>query len=122
MDAIVAQRRSFGMFMYEILEGLEHILLPQIPEGTEPVFNHLPMVFLNENDLLRVQTRLWEKGIDSARMYLHPNHHIYDLGYPREAFPEATLLAKGLLTLPSHPYMTQRDLEIIIDIVKKPQG
>ena len=121
LEMVNAQRRSYGIFMHEALAGCDHILLPEIIEGAEPVFNHLPVVFLNAGDRDAAGKKLWSKGIDSARMYMKPNHHIYDLGYPKEAFPESQLVAEGLVTLPSHPYMTQRDLELIIRIVGNPQ-
>ena len=79
----------------------------------------MPVVFLNKNDRDRAIKSLWDKGIDTARMYLKPNHHIYDLGYPVDAFPNSKLIADGLVTLPTHPFMTRRDLEIILDIVGK---
>lgn len=120
LEMINAQRRAYGLFMYEGLEKCGHIILPEIIPGAEPVFNHMPVVFLNDKDRERAQKRLWDKGIDTARMYMRPNHHIYDLGYPPEAFPDSQVVARGLVTMPSHPYMTQRDLEIIINIVKKP--
>lgn len=120
LEMINAQRRTNGLYLYEKLKDCSHILIPEIIDGADPVFNHFPVVFLNENDLKRAQSRLWEKGIDTARMYMRPNHHIYDLGYPSDAFPDSILIAKGLITLPSHPYMNQRDLGIISDIILNP--
>ncbi|NQS98475.1 MAG: DegT/DnrJ/EryC1/StrS family aminotransferase [candidate division Zixibacteria bacterium] len=120
LEMINAQRRTNGLYLYEKLKDCGHILIPEIIDGADPVFNHFPVVFLNENDLKRAQSRLWEKGIDTARMYMRPNHHIYDLGYPSDAFPDSILIAKGLITLPSHPYMNQRDLGIISDIILNP--
>ena len=117
LEVFNAQRRTNGMFLYEAFKNQTHILIPKIIEGAEPVFNHMPVVFLNEKDRIRAQKLLWEKGIDSARMYLHPNHHIYDLGYPKEAFPNSIEIADGLVTLPAHAFMTKRDLELIVKIV-----
>jgi len=122
LEMINAQRRSFGMYLYEKLAKLEHIIVPEIVRGAEPVFNHMPVVFLSAKDRDKARRKLWDWGIDTARMYLQANHQIYDLGYPENAFPEARLVAEGLVTLPSHPYMTQRDLERIIGIVSKPGG
>ena len=117
LEIFNAQRRTNGMFIYEAVKNQSHILIPKIIDGAEPVFNHMPVVFLNENDRVRAQKKLWEKGIDSARMYMYPNHHIYDLGYPKDAFPDSIIVANGLVTLPAHAYMTMRDLELIVKIV-----
>jgi len=108
------------MFLYEAFKELEHILIPEIIPQAQPVFNHMPVVFLNDNQRERVQKRLWEKGIDSARLYLKPNHHIYDLGYPQDAFPNSAVVAKGLVTFPAHGYMSQRDLDLIVEYVARP--
>lgn len=117
LDVINAQRRVNGMFLYEVLKDMNHILIPRMVEGGEPVFNHMPVVFLNEKDRQRAQARLREVGIETSRMYLRPNHHIFDLGYPRESFPQAALVAAGLVALPTHPFLTRRDLELMVKIV-----
>jgi dTDP-4-amino-4,6-dideoxygalactose transaminase len=119
LEMVNAQRRVHGLYMYEGLKDCSHLMLPAILPGTEAVFNHLPVVFLNENDRNRTQKLLWDKGIDTARMYMKPNHHIYDLGYPHSAFPDATLVAEGLVTLPTHPFMHQRDLETMVEVARK---
>jgi dTDP-4-amino-4,6-dideoxygalactose transaminase len=118
LEVFNSQRRASGMYLYEAFKEVEHILIPRIVRGSEPVFNHFPVVFLNDNDRQRAQTNLWQAGIDTARMYLRPNHHIYDLGYPRDAFPNSRLVAQGLVTLPTHPFVTIRDLEIMIDVIR----
>ena len=117
LEIFNSQRRANGMFLYQELKGKPHILLPEIIAGAEPVFTHLPVVFLNENDRDRAQRKLWNKGIDTARMYLYPNHHIYDLGYRRDEFPNSKVIADGLVTLPTHSFLTQRDLEIMVEVV-----
>ena len=45
----------------------------------------------------KVQALLWDKGIDTGRMYLKPVHHLYDLDYDRksELFPTALELFRA---------------------------
>jgi dTDP-4-amino-4,6-dideoxygalactose transaminase len=68
----------------------------------------------------KVQVKLWEKGIDTGRMYLKPVHHLYDLGYDsrKELFPKALYIAEGLITVPSHPYLDDKSIETIINVFK----
>jgi len=79
------------------------------------------VVFEDEARLVDTQRRLFGQGIDTGRMYERPIHRIYDwLGYPADPdpFPEATHIAPRILTLPSHPYLTGRDIETMIETVR----
>ena len=111
------KRYEVGIALYDALKNDERILLPKIIEGATPVFNHLPVVFKEHTFREKVQQRLWERGIDTARMYQRPIHHIYDLGYSQtpDPFPNATYIAERLVTLPTHPFVDDRTLDKIID-------
>jgi len=84
----------------------------------QPAFNRLPVVFRDLSKRERVEQKLWQEGIGTSRMYFKPLHHIFDLGYKREDFPQACFIAEHLLTLPTHPLLTDRDLDIIIKVIK----
>lgn len=118
LDEFNKIRQRKGMALYNALKGNEHILLPKIAENSTPVFNHLPVVFRDVETMEKVQAGLWERGIDTGRMYLKPVHHLYDLGYDRqkELFPNALYIAERLLTLPSHPYLDDNSIEKIIGV------
>ncbi|MBI5326771.1 MAG: DegT/DnrJ/EryC1/StrS family aminotransferase [Deltaproteobacteria bacterium] len=121
LDDVVEKRIRIGKAMYDALNGYDWIILPKIVPGSKPVFNHLPVVFKDASRFQKVMKSLWQRGIDTARMYMRPIHHIYDLGYGcnPDPFPNATYVAERLLTLPSHPYMTDADVEKIIDAFRK---
>ena len=121
LDRWTTARQGIGHALMNGLRGEEGIILPRIIEGAEPSFNHVPVVFHDIRRLEETQRRLWTRGIDTARMYERPVHRIYpDLGYPEspEPFPGATYIAPRLLTLPSHPYLTPSDVDIIIETVR----
>lgn len=115
------RRYENGMSLYKALKDNENILLPRIIPGTKPVFNHLPVVFKDARLREEVQMKLWEPGIDTARMYLKPIHRIYDLGYDTSAdpFPNASYLAQGLVTLPTHPFVEDDTLETIVRVFEE---
>lgn len=121
LDEVVATRIGIGQAMYDALKEYDWLMLPQIVPGSMPVFNHLPVVFNDPVRLCRVEAMLWQSGIDTARMYQHPIHQIYDLGYVRspDPFPNSTYVAERLLTLPSHPYMIAADVERIISVFRR---
>lgn len=121
LDKIVAARIEIGRTMYDALKEYDWLMLPRIVPGSMPIFNHLPVVFKDPSRLNLVEKMLWKSGIDTARMYQHPIHQIYDLGYVSnpDPFPNSTFVAERLLTLPSHPYMTTADVERIITVFRK---
>ncbi|KHE93346.1 MAG: DegT/DnrJ/EryC1/StrS family aminotransferase [Candidatus Scalindua rubra] len=120
LDEFNEIRLKKGMALYNALKDNEHLILPEITENSTPVFNHLPVVFKEIKTMERVQAELWDRGIDTGRMYLKPVHHLYDLGYDmqEELFPNALYIAERLLTLPSHPYLDDNSIEKIINVFK----
>jgi len=103
------------------LADLVGVILPRVIDGAEPVYNHVPLVFDDPARLDRAEKLLWARGIDTGRMYEKPIHRIYDwLDYPAEPdpFPEASYIAPRLLTLPSHPYLEERDIDAIVQAVR----
>jgi perosamine synthetase len=111
-------RGKNGARLIDALKSFDSLITPQIIDGAEPVFNHLPVVFKNRESIEPIRMALWRKGIDTARMYERPIHHIYDLGYDGEQdpFPNATYVAERLVTLPTHPYLKDKDLKNIIEV------
>ncbi len=120
LDKFNAIRLKKGMTLYKALKDNAHIILPEIAKNSTPVFNHFPVVFKETKTMEKVQVKLWERGIDTGRMYLKPVHHLYDLGYDRqkESFPKALYIAERLITVPTHPYLDDKSIEKIIDVFK----
>lgn len=120
LDEFNEIRLNNGMALYNALKDSKHLKLPEIPKNSTPVFNHLPVVFNETKTMENVQARLWDKGIDTGRMYLKPVHHLFDIGYDRqkEQFPNALHIAERLITIPTHPYMDNKSIEAIIDVFK----
>lgn len=120
LDKFNAIRLKKGMTLYKALKDNVHIILPEITKNSTPVFNHLPVVFKETKTMEKVQEELWDRGIDTGRMYLKPVHHLYDLGYDsrKESFPKALYIAERLITVPSHPYLDDKSIETIINVFK----
>lgn len=112
------KRHKNAMTIIDGLKNTEGIILPKIQDNLIPAFNRLPLVFKDLNRRERVEANLWKTGIETSRMYLRPLHHIFNLGYKKDDFPNATYFAKHLLTLPIHPLLTDNDLDKIINTIK----
>jgi perosamine synthetase len=118
-DQIKARTRN-GRMLMEGLAGTAGIVLPEIAAGAVPAFNHLPILVEDEGAIAPLRRRLLTCGIDTARMYERPIHHVYDLGYKRspDPFPHATYVARHLVVLPTHAQVTERDATIMIETIR----
>ncbi len=107
-----------GMYLIKALKEVKGIILPDIAETLTPAFNRLPVIFKNEFELEKAFAILEKRGIESSRLYLKPLHHIFDLGYKEDEFPNAVYLAEHLLTLPLHPLVEGRDLDAMVKVIR----
>lgn len=121
LDRWNAVRTANARAIRDAIEDDDGLVFPREPEGAEPVYNHLPVVFRDIGRLERAQRRLWERGIDTGRMYERPIHHIYpwvERPAGEEPYPAAAWIAPRLLTLPTHPYLGKRDVEMVVEGVR----
>lgn len=112
------KRYMNGLRLIEKLRNVEGVVLPQISENTRPAFNRLPIVFRDIKKRQKAEKSLDKAGVDTSRMYLKPIHHMFDLGYEKEDFPIANYFAERLLTVPTHPSLTDAQLDKIIRTIK----
>jgi dTDP-4-amino-4,6-dideoxygalactose transaminase len=125
IESWIEIRRKNGMAIREGLSGDTGLILPCILPKAAPSFNHAPVVFRDISRREKAERRLWERGIDTARMYERPIHHIYpELGYTLdpEPFPGAAYIAPRLLVLPTHPYLKTGDIENMVKIIRETGG
>ncbi len=121
MGAQTEKRVRNGRALLAALSNVGGIRVPEIVRGTVPSFNHFPILIEDDVAIEKVRKALLDRGIDTARMYEKPVHHVYDLGYrlSPDPFPEATYLARHLVVLPTHPLVSGGDLEIMIETIRK---
>jgi perosamine synthetase len=120
LPEIEKKRRDTGLTLYKAAINKKEIIVPKIFDGITCGFNHLPIIFRDPVQRESIERKLWKKGIDTGRMYLKPLHMLFDTGYPRDQklFPNAFLIAEGLLTIPTHPYLRQKDINNILNILE----
>ena len=118
IEELSKKRYENGMRLIEGLKDLGDIRLPKISNDTQPAFNRLPVVCKDLKKRRTVEANLWKAGIETSRMYVKPLHHVFDLGYKKDAFPNATYFAEHLLTLPTHPLLRESDLETILRVIR----
>jgi dTDP-4-amino-4,6-dideoxygalactose transaminase len=117
----VAARVINGRALLSGLAGIAGVTTPRVIAGAVPSFNHLPIVVHDKQIIERLRDLLLGRGIDTARMWERPVHHIYDLGYggSPDPFGEATFVAERLVVLPTHPLVSAADIRTIIDTIRE---
>jgi len=113
------KRSENGMYLLKGLKNAKDLILPVIHANVHPVFNRLPVIFEDVSRREAAIKALWKAGIEASVMYDKPLHHMFDLGYRLEDFPNANYLAGHLLTLPVYPSLRQRDLDRMVEVIKK---
>jgi dTDP-4-amino-4,6-dideoxygalactose transaminase len=113
------RRQENGLCLLEALAGVEGLLLPNPSLGTTPVYNRLPVVVKEKDRLDKIVKELEAYGIESSGLYGKPLHHIFDLGYNKDEFPNAVYFAERLLTLPVHPFVLESDIATMAKVIRR---
>ena len=121
-EDLFGARKMNAVFLADILKNLKSITLPAMGRDSRIVFNRMPVLFREPAITQKVQKALWKSGIESSRMYLQPLHHMFNLGYMHDEFPNACYFAERVLTLPIHPSVTEEDLLKMADVIISEAG
>ena len=126
LDSYNQIRREHADQLRDQIEGVEGIEVPRPIDGASPVYLRLPILTRDEqhrSDLLR---RFREAGIGASPSYPTSIGDIPGIGHwltPDQApCPGARSIATRTLTLPTHPWVTSRDLEQMVTIIRKNRG
>lgn len=104
----------------EKLKGL--IKTPVVPDGYYSSWAQYTIQLENRGQRDGLQTFLKEQGIPSMVYYPKPMHKqtaFNDLGYKDGDFPVTELLCETVLSLPLHPYITDKDIQQVVDSIRQ---
>ena len=89
-------------------------------EGSLP-FLRLPVLVRSREERIRLLSLSREKGFGMSGMYPAPVHQIDEICslFREESFPSAEELSERLVTLPTHPFVTDKDKEVICALLKE---
>jgi dTDP-4-amino-4,6-dideoxygalactose transaminase len=123
LDAINEQRRRNALYLEEKLRHNALLLLPEPVKESSPVYLRFPMLVLKPDLREKIYTELRRSGLGVSKMYPTAIHRISGL-LPhllqgQQTYPRADLLATSILTLPTHPTVTRRDLDRMIKVINK---
>ncbi len=113
-----ARRRRHAAFYSKVLEDLEGIEVPCIPEGTLPVFHQYTVKVPGKRDALLAFLR--ERGVGCEVYYPLPLHRqVFLEPYGYGPFPVAERLSREVLSIPVHPGLSQGDLEEVVGLIRE---
>ena len=118
-EDIFLRRYHNGMALMEALKNVSGIILPEIPANSRSIFNRMPILFKEPAKRDLAAEKLWDGGVETSTMYIKPLHHMFDLGYNKDEFPNAVYCAERLLVLPAHPLVNKDAITRMVKIIKE---
>lgn len=94
---------------------------PVVPEGYYSSWAQYTIQLENREQRDGLQSYLKENGIPTMVYYPNPMHKqtaYKDLGYKDGDFPVTEKLCATVLSLPLHPYITEKEIEIVVNNIK----
>jgi len=123
LDSYNKTRRDHADHLRSGLQGVEGIAIPRPVTGTSPVYLRFPILTRSEAQRSRLLARLRESGISASASYPTPIGDIPGiaryLAPDQKGCPAASSIATRILTLPTHPWVTARDVDQMVAIVRK---
>jgi perosamine synthetase len=128
LDSINAHRRRRGEQLTAALRNLPGVHLPgsahsaETPgtaaavQASEPIYLRFPVVFDSEIMREYAVSRFHEAGIGAGRMYRKTMGEFFPQ-HAEGVYPGAEHVARCLMTLPTHHYVTDADIDRMIEIV-----
>ena len=105
----------------ELLKDVACIKTPVIPTGFYSSWAQYTLRLDSKERRDTLQTRLKEQGIPSMVYYPTPMHlqtAFQHLASDNSHLTSATRLSETVLSLPMHPYMTDEDIQSVVDSIK----
>ena len=113
------ERRQIAARYLQALEGVGDLRLPQVPDGSEPIWHLFVLRTANPTGL---GASLRERGIQTGRHYPTPVHltpAYQHLGYGQGAFPVAEALARECLSIPIFPGMQELEIVQVVKAIEE---
>ncbi len=113
------KRRKNAQLYIDLLNNIDHIVLPTVAEGCLPVY-HLFVIQVDNRDA--IADALKDKGISAGLQYQVPLHlqKAYSwMNFAEGAFPVTESVAKRLLSLPMFPELNEEQIFYVSECLKQ---
>jgi UDP-2-acetamido-2-deoxy-ribo-hexuluronate aminotransferase len=117
------QRRKNAEILINSLKNLDGLKLPKLVGNTDPVYLRFPILVMNSKKREKIYSNLLARGIGVSKAYPTGLSKIREiepyLANGNDQFPNADLVSASLLTLPTNPFLTPKDLDIMIEVIQQ---
>lgn len=128
LDRVNEARLKRAELIRHALENASDFALPELAANCRPTYIRFPLIARDEGTRRRALAQLRQSGIGGSSMYPAAicdipgiEGHMAAREFHR---PQAEDLSRRLLTLPTHPYVRDADMETMVDILlaKRPKA
>ncbi|MBW2976390.1 DegT/DnrJ/EryC1/StrS family aminotransferase [Candidatus Woesearchaeota archaeon] len=124
VDFITKKRIENAVYLSKGLGKIKGIAVPVVKQGYKHAFHQYTLKIWDDFKLNRdeLAEHLSKRGIGSAVYYPKPLHlceHFRRFGYKEGDFPVAEKISQQVISLPVHPYVTNEQLDCIINAFKE---
>ena len=123
IEDITAARIKNGSYLKKHLSDLPLVQLPHFQEHVNPVYLRFPVLIEGRALRNKVIEELNRKGIGATASYPTPINDISEIQsiiVNRDSeFPGGRQVAWRIVTLPTHPYVTEKDLFKTVKVIKE---
>lgn len=114
LDAALADRKKKYAMYKEALSKDKSLKFQKINEGCN--YSYFPVIFKDEDTLLKVQAKLNANHI-FPRRYFYPSVNTFSRLVPYTPMPVSEDIASRILCLPLYYTLSEQDIQRIIDII-----
>lgn len=118
---VIEKRKEKSEYLSSWLEGINGIKIIKLMGKSKPAYPWLPILFDDVEVCEKVYKTLRKQGLGVSKLYTKSLNHYEYLKeiVPQGRYPNAEYVSKAMLTLPTHHYVTNKDLDNIINNVIK---
>jgi perosamine synthetase len=114
-------RMRNALDLIEALSGNESVVTPQIPEGSQPTFLRLPVMVKHAEQRDRLCHTLEERGIQARKPFSTLMSRLEGISAVNGTsfFPNAEYVVDRILTLPTHPLVSEKEKDTVVQVFKE---
>ncbi|MDX1415447.1 MAG: DegT/DnrJ/EryC1/StrS family aminotransferase [Candidatus Promineifilaceae bacterium] len=116
LDVINVGRKRHAARLSTALQQSVHVHAVRIEENADPIYLRFPIITESEQQREQLFAKLWSEGIGAGRLYEASLPSIYPM-YATKSYPGAEAVAGRLITLPTHHFVTESDLQVMSQIL-----
>ena len=120
-DEVAERQRVAATYIHHLEKSGLDLALPRVPERSVSAWAQFSVVAISDGERARLQARLADARIPTMIYYPKPLHlqKAYDnLGYRAGDFPVSEDIGSRIFSLPMHPYLTEQQIEGIVEAMK----